>query len=854
MLRATLRSLLARKLRLILSALAVVLGVMFVSGSFVLTDTLSRSFDDLFRGIYSSVDVQVGPAGLGGASMDDDDVAVKTIPASTLDQVRAVPGVASATGDVAAEGARLIGANGKVVSTFGPPSFGQSWSGEDALVQLREGRGPTADNEIAINADLAKKAGVKVGDQVGVLTREPKRTFTLVGIFGFSGGRDTLGGTQNVAFTLPVAQQLMIGESNVYTSINLTAADGVDPAALRDAIAAKLGPTYGVKTGEELGAASAAAFASVLDIFNKVLLGFAGVALFVGAFLILNTFSIVVAQRTRELALMRAVGASRRQMIGSVLTEAVVIGLLASVLGLAAGFGVGRLMAALFASFGGGGLTLASVGLPAAAVISSFSVGLVVTMLAAVLPAVRASRIPPIAALQEVATPDRPLTKLSVSGAVIGAAAAVVLGLGLTGRIDGDGTLWAVLGGGIGIFLGVALLTPLISRPVVAGLGRLTGRWVPGMLGRRNAGRNPRRTGITAAALMIGVALVTTVGVVLTSAKASFTQATEDTVHADIYIGADQTSAIPPTFDVAVIPQVENVAGVRDVLATWYEGGAKVDGVESDLTAVHNPAALRPILDVTPVAGSIDTLGDNQVLVDQETATERQLTVGSTVTIKPLRGDAKEYTVGGIYATTDFGYVFGFVLPEAARTGFAIPQARSAFIALDAGVTVADTLPKIRALLADSPEVDAVDRATMIEQETGDVDTLLNMVQILLSLAILIAALGIINTLALSVLERTRELGLLRAVGLGRAHTTAMVTVEALVITVFGALLGMGVGIGLGAAAVRAFKDEGFTTFSLPWSQLGTYAIAATVIGIVAGLLASIRAARINVLTAIAHE
>jgi putative ABC transport system permease protein len=852
MLRATLSSLLARKLRLILSALAVVLGVMFVSGSFVLTDTLSRSFDDLFRGIYSNVDVQVSAAGQGGASMDDDDAAPKVIPAATLAQVKAVPGVAGAVGEVSADGARVIGANGKVVSSFGPPRFGEAWTGENSLVQLREGRGPTADNEIAVNADLATKAGIKVGDRVGVLTREPKQTFTLVGIIGYSGGRDTLGGSQQVEFTEPVAQKLMIGQAGVYTGITVTAADGTSPAALRDAIAAKLGPQYEVQTGEQLGAASAAAFASVLDVFNNVLLGFAGVALFVGAFLILNTFSIIVAQRTRELALMRAVGASRRQMIGSVLTEAVVIGMIASVLGLLAGFGVGRLMAYLFAEFGSGGLALAGVGLPASAVISAFGVGLVVTMVAAVLPALRASRIPPIAALQEVATPDRPLTRLSVSGAVITAAGGALLGVGLAGKL-GDNTLWGVLGGALAVFLGVALLTPLLSRPVVAALGRLTGRWVPGLLGRRNAGRNPRRTGITAAALMIGVALVTSVGVVLTSATASFTKTTEDTVHADIYIGADQDGPRPPVFDAAVLARAEQVSGVRTVLGIW-EDDATVNGKGEFVTAVHNPAALRQVFGLTATAGTVDDVAEGQVLVDQTTAGHAGVSVGSTVTVKTARGEPTRYTVAGVYKPVDFGYVSGFVLPESAHTGFSMPQPRSAFLALESGATVAGTLPAVKALLADSPEVDAVDRAGMINQQTGDIAMLLNMVTILLSLAILIAALGIINTLALSVLERTRELGLLRAVGLGRAHTTAMVTVEALVITVFGALLGMGVGIGLGAAAVRAFRDDGFTTFSLPWSDLGTYVAAAVVIGLVAGLLASIRAARINVLAAIAHE
>jgi putative ABC transport system permease protein len=549
---------------------------------------------------------------------------------------------------------------------------------------------------------------------------------------------------------------------------------------------------------------------------------------------------------------MRAIGASRRQMIGSVLVEATAIGLLASVLGLGAGFGVGRLLAYLFTSLGGGGLALAGVTLPAPAVISAFAVGLVVTMAAAVLPAMRASRIPPMAALQEVATPDRPLTKLSVGGAVITAAGGTVLGLGLAGRLgDATPTLWGVLGGALAVFLGVALLTPLISRPVVAGLGRLTGRWVPGVLGRRNAGRNPRRTGITAAALMIGVALVTAVGVVLQSATVSFTQSTEDTINAELYIGGEQMSDRPPSFDAAVLDRAEQVPGVAEVLGVWRER-ATHDGGHAPVYAWHNPGALRDIFGVTAVEGSIDSLSPTQLLVDDKLAAAMNLHTGSTITLAMTRGEPTTFTVAGVYTEVD-GYVQGLIVSDTLRAQFAIPQPQEAFVKLAPGATVAGTLPALRALLTDSPEVDAVDRATMISRDVGEVDTLLRMVQILLSLAILIAALGIINTLTLSVLERTRELGLLRAVGLGRAHTTAMVTVEAVVISVFGALLGMGVGIGLGAAAVRAFRDDGFTTLSLPWSDLGLYVGVAALIGVVAGLLASIRAVRINVLGASGH-
>ncbi|HEX7746486.1 MAG TPA: ABC transporter permease, partial [Micromonosporaceae bacterium] len=461
MLRATLKSLLARKVRLVLSGLSVVLGVMFVSGAFVLTDTLGRSFDAVFADGYSQTDVSV----TGKAKVQVDDVdgeqVPPIVPAATVDRVARVPGVASATGTVAADGARLIGSNGKVVTSFGPPQLGKNWGGENELVQLSEGRGPTADDEIAINASLAAAANVKVGDRVGVLTLQPKKTFTLVGIFGYSGGRASLGGVNEVAFTAPVAQQLILGETGVYNSVDVRAAEGVDPAALRDRVAAALGDGYVVRTGEQVAKDEAADLKDGLQFFNYILLGFAGVALFVGIFIILNTFSIIVAQRTRELALMRAIGAGRRQVVGSVLVEALVIGLIASVVGLGAGIGVGALLAYLFSSFAGG-LTLAGLGVPAGAVIGAFGVGLLVTVVAATIPALRASRVPPVAAMQDVATPDRPLTRVTVTGAAVSAIGASLVTLGLT-----DNTLPTILGGVLVCFIGVALLTPLLSRPVV---------------------------------------------------------------------------------------------------------------------------------------------------------------------------------------------------------------------------------------------------------------------------------------------------------------------------------------------------------------------------------------------------
>ncbi|MBB5113810.1 putative ABC transport system permease protein [Micromonospora echinospora] len=849
MLRATLKSLLARKLRLLLSGLAVVLGVMFVSGAFVLTDTLGRSFDAVFADAYAEVDVSVEAKPKIDVSTAEGMPLSTPMPASVLDRVKAVPGVADAEGVVAAEGARMIGSNGKVVTSFGPPQLGQNWLGESDLVEMREGRAPQADDEIVINAALAEAGKVKVGDRVGVLTLAPKKEFTLVGVFGYSGGRDSIGGANEVYFTTPVAQQLMLGKPDVFSSLSVQAADGTTPAALRDELARTLGADYQVKTGEQLAADASAGLKEGLSFFNKILLGFAAVALLVGTFLILNTFSIIVAQRTRELALMRAIGASGKQVIGSVVLEALAVGLIASVLGLAAGIGVGALLAYLFGQLAGG-LTLAGLGVPASAVIGAFAVGMLITVIAALLPALRASRIPPIAAMQDVATPDRPLTKVTIGGAVVTGIGAVLLFLGLGGHAGGS-TLATILGGVLFAFIGVALLTPVISRPVVSLLGAMFSWSVPGKLGRLNSGRNPRRTAITAAALMVGIALVTGVTVILDSAKGSIGKLAEDTIKAELVISGSTTGPRPASFDPAVLEKAAAIPGVR-MVSGEYGDMAVVGGERTWVAATSNVAALQQIFGAKAAAGDISKLAPDQMLVSSDTAKARNLTVGSTVPVQLSRGEARTYTVSGIYESSQL--TNPVTLPPQATADFAIPQPIQGFLQLAPGTSVGAVQPQVERLLADSPEVSVADRAAFIKQQTGQLDSLLQMIQILLALAIVIAVLGIINTLALSVLERTRELGLLRAIGLRRAQTMRMITVEAVVISIFGALLGVVVGTGLGAAVVEALKDEGITDLILPWGQMVTFLILAAIIGVVAAVLPAIRAARINVLGAIAHD
>ncbi len=834
MLRATLKSLLARKVRLVLSGLAVLLGVMFVSGSFVLTDAMGRSFDNMFSSALAETDVLVTPKPAIEVSEMEGEPVQGLLTAADLRRVKQI--APEAVGEIGVDGARVIGSDGKVVTTYGPPRLGGNWTGETNGLRLREGIGPTAANEIAVNAALAKKAGIKVGDQVGVLTTKPKQMFKLVGIFGYEGGLDSRGPVDEVRFTEAVAQDLMLGAPG-YTSITINS--GRDAAATRDELKAALGDRYIVQTGAEAAAAMANQFKAVLDIMNRVLLGFAGVALFVGIFLILNTFSIIVAQRTKELALARALGAGRGQMIGSVLVEAVVIGLIASVLGLAAGVGVGALMASLFASFSS--LQLAGVGVPVAAVVSAFAVGIVITVIAALLPAVRASRVPPVAALQEVATPDRPLTKLTIAGAVVTAAGGGALAYGLQNNV------WFLMGGVLAAFVGVALLSPFIARPAVALLGRLFSWSVPGKLGRLNSGRNPRRTAITAAALMVGIALVTGVNTIMTSADRSFRGDMAATFKADLVISGQESPGLLPTFDPALLPRMQQVSGVDSAVATYADQIA-VNGrpawgqVQTDLPAVARLVSART------VAGTIAQPGPGEVVVDDG----RGHTLGDTIMVTSAKGTQKPYKIIGIFKDQNLfgGYQFGADALEGMRSD----QPYFAYVDLRDGADAGAARKALEGLLADSPEMLVQNQKEYLDNQTGEIAQFLLMIQVLLGLAILIAVLGVVNTLALSVLERTRELGLLRAIGLGRMATMRMITVEAVVITVFGALLGLAVGVGLGSAVVEGLADEGLKELVLPWQQMGLYLGVGAIVGVLAAVLPAIRAARTNVLSAIAYE
>ncbi len=850
MLRATLKSLLSRKLRLLLSGLAVVLAVMFISAAFVLTDTMQRSVDSLFTSIYDYTDINISAKPKIGSNQQG--AVPENIDATVVDQVKTVPGVAKATGQVFVDGARAIGKNGKVVATggFGAPRFGASWTGEDALVHLRTGRGPQEPGEVAVNASLAKAGKLKVGDQVGVLTpQKDRQTFTIVGIIEYAGGRDSVSGEHAIVFTTPVAQELMLGKTGVFNVIDVKVQSGQSLTRVRDDLRSLLGDRYEVDTGKDLAKKSSDAFKPFADGFRWFLLGFGAVALLVGVFLILNTFSIIVAQRTQELALLRAMGAGRAQMIGSVLLESFIVGVLASAIGYLVGIGLGALGAAAVGNLFS--LRVAGLGLPLVGLLASFAVGVVVTMISALLPAVRAARVPPVAAMREAATGDKPLTKITVAGAIVTALGAAGLAYGLSGKAH-DNTLQAILLGVFVTFIGVALLTPLLSRPVVSVLGRPFAWSLPGQLGRRNSARNPRRTAITAAAMMIGIAVVTAISTVFASLTASVNQAVDAQLHADLVIAGQQTSAIPPAIDPAALDRVRQLPDVSTVAAAAADG-AMVNGKQLFVLSWDDIGAAREVTAMKAVAGSIDTLDAGTILVDEKTAERLKLTVGGTATIQLARLPERTYRVAGIFASTQVGD--GILIPWAdAQAGFRSRQPSQAFAKLKPGASTDAVKAQVDEIIKDSPEVSVQTRAEYVAQATTIFTILIGVVQVLLLVAMVIAVLGIINTLVLSVLERTRELGLLRAIGMLRGQAMRMITVESVVISLFGALLGIGVGVGLGAAMVRALRDQGFTSFALPWGLMIGYVIAGAVVGVLAAVLPAIRVARLNVLGAIAYE
>lgn len=836
MLRATFRSLLARKLRLLLSATAVVLGVSFVAGALILTNTLGRVFDDLFASVSARTAVEVrGQVPFAGAGHHGDPVRLP-LPASLLTQLTGVAGVAAAVGDVTGY-AQVLTKAGKPFGSGQAPTFGRNYDSNPATsaFTLRRGTAPHGPGQLALDATTAAATGYQVGQQVTVLLRDGRRSFTVSGVFGF-GRNDNLAGASIVAFDQRTAQTL-VGTPGEFSAIRLAATPGVSQAELRDRVRRVLPPTAEAVTGKQAADEAAGSVKKALGFFNTFLLVFAAVALFVGAFLIFNTFTILVAQRQRELALLRALGASRGQVVRSVLAEALVVGLIASALGLGAGVGVAVGLQALLRAVGAD-LPSGPLVVTTGTVISCFAVGILVTALAALLPARKASAVPPVAAMRDAVTAEPSLRRGTVLGSVFLALGAVALAYGLRGNLQ-------ILGlGALVCFLAVAALSPLLSRPAGRLIGAPLARGVPGRLGQRNAMRNPRRTASTAAALMIGLALVSTVSILGASAKASIDQIIRGAVGADLVVQQKQGyEGFPP----AVAAKVAALPEVRGVDVLRFEP-AKVGSTVSFVTAV--PAgAIGTSLTLVDKQGSL-RLAQGIVLVSEGEAKARSLRTGQQVLVTFSKGAVRPFRVGGIYG--DNQLIGPYLFDQSAAADFTTKLDGVVLVKAAVGTPATALRRAVNTALAAYPTVEARTPAQFAANVAGQVDVVITIISVLLLLSILIAVLGIVNTLALAVIERTRELGLLRAIGLARRQTRRMVTVEAVIVSVFGALLGIAVGSAFGIALQRALSSQGITELRFPILRLAAFVVVSALAGVVAAVLPARRAARLDVLAAVA--
>jgi putative ABC transport system permease protein len=838
--KVTIKGLLAHKLRLALTALAIVLGVTFIAGTFVLTDTLHSTFDNLFGTIYSKVDFQVrGVAqfGSGGGATRN------PVPESVLSTVRAVPGVQVAEGTVGGY-AQYVSHDGKAISSGGAPTIGLSFNPDQRISPLKlvQGRSPTSPHDVVMDLGTAQKYHFSVGQQVRILLQGPTKTFTITGIAKF-GTANNLAGASLAAFDTPTAQQLL-GHVGQFQTINVVADPGADKPAVQRAIAAALPSGEEVVTGQTVVNEMTSNISNQLGFLNVALLVFAFIALFVGAFTIVNTFSIIVGQRTKELALLRIVGASRRQVFLSVLTEAGLVGLLAS----AVGIGLGVLAAlGLVALLGAFGLTLPSGSLvfEARTVIVCLIVGVVVTMVSAIGPARRAVRIAPIEAVSEQQVEHEiSMRRRFMWGSGITLAGIAALAVGLIAP-----AIQLVGVGAALIFIGVARLAPAVARPMASALGRPLARLLgmSGRLGRENSMRSPRRTAQTASALMVGLALVSAIAVFGASLSQSVTQSIDKAINADLIVLATNNMG-QGTFGTTVPTTAAAVTGVT-ATSSVYGGQFEVRGDIKQLAAVGT-TNLSETLNLTMNSGTSDALAAGELLIDATTASNDHLVVGDTVPVKFALTGNSHMRIGGIYQ--DNQLIGSYLASDTFyQQHFENPLPFAVLLKTDGGAGVQQA---VQHALAPYPNVKVQTRAQFQQSQAAQVNQLLGLVYALLALAVLIAMIGIVNTLMLSVFERTHEIGLLRAVGMKRRQIRAMIRSESVILAIFGAVIGIVVGTLLGIALVSSLHSQGITATVVPWTSVVVFLVLAGVLGLIAASWPARRAARLDVLEAIAAQ
>jgi len=854
MLKVSLKALWASKRRLLGTCVAVLLGVAFLSGTLVLGDTLRANFKSLFAQANQGTDAVVRTASPVDTGAGQPAAQRGLIDQSLVEQVRALDGVAAAEPSIQGYGL-LTDKDGNAIGGNGPPTFAGNWISDPDLnpYHLVEGRAPRGADEVVINKGAATKGDLHVGDTTEVRTPQPV-TVKIVGIAKF-GSADGFGDGTFTAFTLPSAQERVTKQPNKVATIAVKAAPPVSQTELVDRISRSLPHGVEAITSTQLVKENTTdTNDTFLDLLTTFLLIFAGVALLVATFSIYNTFSILVAQRTRESALLRAVGARRRQVLVAVVGEALVVGAVASVAGLFAGVAIAGLLKGMFDAFG---LALPAGGIVfnGSTVVIGLVVGVVVTLLASLVPAVKASRAPPLAALRDVAV-ER--VDASCARVITGAALTIVgIGIVLVSVLSGGDSVLARAGlGALLIFGGLVVFGPVAaraaSRVIGAPLPRLRG--VTGRLAQENAMRNPRRTSGTAAALMVGVGVVTLFTVFAASLKASIDDGVSSSFRGDLAVSASTFGGgFSPQLatDIAKLPEVKRAAGLG-------RGAAKVDGHSETLT-IGNDDALGRLMDLGVTQGSLSRLGNRELGVSKKTADDNNWRVGTKVAVAFSDGTNQTLTIGAIYTST--GIVGDYVMPRAAWEPHATQDIDStALVQLKPGVSTSTGKLAVERVAASLGRPDVLDRSEYVDQLSEGVNIMLGMIYVMLALAIVIALMGIANTLSLSIHERTRELGLLRAIGQTRRQLRSMIRWESVVVAVFGTLGGVGVGVFLGWALVEAAsKAAGGTffsasVFSAPIGQLVLVLVVGAVAGMLAALRPAARAAKLPVLQAAATE
>lgn len=851
MLLAAWKSLLGHKLRLILSTLAITLAVAFVAGSLIFTHLLGAAFTNIIKGTLA--DVNVALTGTYSQSLTQPVNQRAELTPVNLTAISGVPGVASVTGVVTVFNAYPIDKNGKVVGVPGAPAVASNWitaptaDGGRGIV-LRSGRAPEAADEVVVDPLTLTKSGHQLGERIDISTPQGKISKTIVGTAEW-GDSGSVGATY-LFFTTAESQALFTAGKDVFLVAWVEAAPGVSSDVLASRVGSVLPQGFEAVSAKQAADSSGAKINESLGFLNTFLLVFAGISVLVASFLIVNTFTIIVAQRTRELALLRAVGAKRRQVLGSVLLEALAVGLLAASVGLLLGW---ALAWGIKGAFAGIGMQLGTLNptLTWTAVGASYAVGVFITLLAATAPAVRASRVPPVTAMSGVVERvEKRFDRVEWSGLgllVLGVAAAV------TGAwVRGGATWWLVGGGLLAVLVGAALATPLIGRPLVGALGQIFVRTHGhlGTLAQRNVLRQPRRLAATSSALMIGLALVTTIAVLGSSAEATVNKSVKEGLRGDFQISSTTLQPFSSrTGDAAAA--LSGVGAVHRLKSTPVVVGTPAQTM--GLIGMDEGSFDRVVAQ-TMVEGSFPTAADT-AMISTYRANRSGWTMGEQITVATPTGQPRRLTIVGVFSNPDGMRVGGLVVNTATLAAIT-PLDTDLIVTIDlaSGADAAAVRTSLDALVADEPTVVVTDQAEWAATQVGQISTVLRLLYALLGLALVIAVLGIVNTLALAVIERTREIGLLRAIGLTRPQVRHVITLEAIIIALLGSVLGIAIGLICGVTIRQVAASDGLSQLAIPWLQLAAFVGLAVVVGVVAAVWPARRAAKLDVLAAIATD